>query len=198
MSDFLTIVGGRPRKDEARGEGLSRDFAELLDRLAADPALAESLAADLDGTLASQGLSLSPTELAMLKAVPPDTLLWTATRPLSRLPEARDEPDEDEEAEQEAWQRRRAQAELVTAVFGVQPVYFDDMTRGIRPDDEGPAPTMVAEALLRSSPVFREAFLADPETAILTWPELPLDEGERRHVLARPLLERLKRAAADG
>lgn len=200
MRRLLTIVGGRPRNDEAREKGVSDDFAELLDQLAADPALAESLAADLQGTLDSLGLALTPTELAMLQGMPASTLAWTAIRQGSGSPESMDEldRDEDSQAEWEDYQRRQAQVELVTAVFGPQPAYFDDMTRGIRPVDAGPAPGMVVEALLRSSTAFREAFLANPEAAILAWPALPLDADERRHVLAPPLLERLKRAARDG
>jgi hypothetical protein len=200
MRRLLTIVGGRPRKDEAREKGVSDGFAELLDQLAADPALAESLAADPQGTLDSLGLALTPTELAMLQAMPASTLAWTAIRQGSESPESMDEldRDEDSQAEWEDYQRRQAQVELVTAVFGPQPVYFDDMTRGIRPADAGPPPGMVVEALLGSSAAFREAFLANPEAAILAWPALPLDADERRHVLAPPLLERLKRAARDG
>jgi hypothetical protein len=198
MRRLLTIVGGRPRNDEAPEEAASDDFARLLSYLAADPDLAQSLAEDPEGTLASLELDLSPTELAMLQAVPRDNLLWAGIRQFSRTPQAMGELEEDAAADQEARQRRQAQVELVTAVFGPQPAYFDDMTRGIRPADAGPAPAMVVEALLCSSSAFREAFLANPESALLTWPQLPLDEQERRHVLAPPLLERLKRAASDG
>lgn len=198
MRRLLTIVGGRPRNDEAPEEAASDDFARLLSYLAADPDLAQSLAEDPEGTLASLELDLSPTELAMLQAVPRDNLLWAGIRHLSRTPQAMDELEDDAAADHEARQRLQAQVELVTAVFGPQPAHFDDMTRGIRPADAGPAPAMVVEALLCSSSAFREAFLANPESALLTWPQLPLDEQERRHVLAPPLLERLKRAASDG
>jgi hypothetical protein len=198
MRRLLTIVGGRPRNDEAPEEGARDDFARLLSNLAADPDLAQSLAEDPEGTLASLELDLSPTELAMLQAVPRDNLLWARIRHLPRTPQAMDFLEEDVPEDQEAYQRRQAQVELVTAVFGPQPAYFDDMTRGIRPADAGPLSTMVVEALLRSSSAFREAFLANSEAAILAWPALRLDADERRHVLAPPLLERLKRAARDG
>jgi len=60
----LTIVGGRPK--QGRDSSAISSGLQALQRLAENPSLARDLVADPEGTLAAEGLTLTPTELAML------------------------------------------------------------------------------------------------------------------------------------
>ena len=75
--------------------------------------------------------------------------------------------------------------------------YLYDGTRGIRPQSIYPSPFAVAEALIRTSQEFREAFLQDWRQAVLTWPDLPLDRQEREALLWEPICKRLEWVARN-
>jgi hypothetical protein len=65
-SSGLTIVGGRPSEEGKEPSGVSLGLQALLQRLAENPSLARDLVTNPEGTLAAEGLTLTPTELAML------------------------------------------------------------------------------------------------------------------------------------
>ncbi len=196
-SPALTIVGGRPNEDEKEPSGVSPGLQALLQRLAENPSLARDLVANPEGTLAAEGLTLTPTELAMLHHLDvedlgqPRALTRGATR--SVMPTRGMPPD----AEEERRRRLAAQLELVAPFVGDQDFYMGERTRGIRPLSIYPTPFAVAEALLRTSEDFRTAFLADSRQAILTRPDLPLSDEERQALLSKPVLSRLEQVARN-
>jgi hypothetical protein len=194
-SSGLTIVGGRPNEEGKEPSGISPGLQALLQRLAKNPSLARDLVTNPEGTLAAEGLTLTPTELAMLhhletrdleqaKGVEPIAKGVTLSMPMGE-PEGK-----------ETRQRLAAQLELV-APFVSEPSYMGEVTLGIRPVSIFPTPFAVVEALLRTNEDFLAAYLANPEEAILTWSELPLSEKERHSLLVQPLLERLSRVARN-
>jgi hypothetical protein len=99
------------------------------------------------------------------------------------------------EANEETRRRLAAQLELVAPFAGDPDFYMGERTRGIRPQSIYPTPFAVGEALLRTSDDFRAAFLADARQAVLTWPDLPLTDEERRALLIEPILQRLEQVA---
>ena len=192
-SSGLTIVGGRPNEEGRDSSAISSGLQALLRQLAENPSLAHDLVADPEGTLAAEGLTLMPTELAMLHQLDTGDLEQAKEfRPMAKgipMMMAMEEP-EDEETRH----RLAAQLELV-APFVAETGYMDAVTKGIRPMSIYPTPFAVAEALLRTSEDFLAAYLTDPEEAILTWSDLPLSDQERRALLAQPILERLLHVA---
>jgi len=62
----LTIVGGRPDDEREAASTISPGLQALLQRLAENPSLAHDLVTNPEGTLAAEGLTLTPTEVAML------------------------------------------------------------------------------------------------------------------------------------
>jgi hypothetical protein len=192
-SSSLTIVGGRPNEDGKEPSGISPGLQALLQRLAENPPLARDLVANPEKTLAAEGLTLTPTELAMLHHLDTRDLEQAkGFEPMAKgvtLGMPMGEPEG-----KETRQRLAAQLELV-APFVTEPSYMGEVTLGIRPMSIFPTPFAVAEALLRTNKDLRAAYLADPEETILTWSELPLSDKERHSLLAQPILERLSRVA---
>ena len=197
-SSGLTIVGGRPNENGKESSGISPDLQALLQRLAENPSLARDLVANPEGTLAAEGLTLTPTELAMLHHLDVEDLGQTraitrgATRgamPTKGMPSGADEKTR---------RRRAAQLELIAPFVGDPDFYMGERTRGIRPLSIYPTPFAVAEALLRTSEDFRAAFLADSQQAIRTRPDLPLSDEERQTLLSRAIRERLEQVARNG
>jgi hypothetical protein len=195
-SSGLTIVGGRP-DDEGRGaSAISPGLATLLRRLAETPELARDLVADPEAVLRAEDLTLTPTELAMLGHLDAEDFAQTRSMApgTTRGAMTKGPPADDDETRQ----RRAAQLELVAPFVGDPDFYMRERTRGIRPLSILPTPFAVGEALLRSSQDFRTAFLANGRMAILTWPDLPLNDEERRSLLTESILQRLKHVARNG
>jgi hypothetical protein len=169
----------------------------LLERLAERPELARDLVFDPEAALAAENLTLTPAETAMLHHLDVDDLAQVrsmtrgAMRGTMAVP-TKPEPDE------ETRRRLAAQLELVAPFVGDAGFYMGERTRGIRPQSIYPTPFAVGEALLRTSEDFCAAFLADPRQAILTWPDLPLSDEERRMLLAEPIIRRLEHVARNG
>lgn len=196
-SSGLTIVGGRPDEEEQGASAVSPGLGALLKRLAERPELARDLVFDLTAALATEDLTLTPAELAMLQHLDVEDLEQTRsmTRGALRGTMAVEvEPDVKEETRR----RLAAQLELVAPFVGDADFYIGERTRGIRPQSIYPTPFAVGEALLRTSDDFCAAFLADPRQAILTWPDLPLDDEERHRLLAEPIIRRLEHVARNG
>jgi hypothetical protein len=191
----LTIVGGRPNEEGKEPSGISPGLQALLQRLAEKPPLARELVANPEGTLAAEGLTLTPTELAMLHHLDAEDLAQAkGIEPMAKgipMMMAMEEPEDEETRHCLA-----AQLELV-APFVAETGYMDAVTKGIRPMSIYPTPFAVAEALLRTSEDFLAAYLTDPEEAILTWSDLPLSDEERHSLLAQPILERLLHVARN-
>ncbi|MFB0535037.1 MAG: hypothetical protein ACETWR_08650 [Anaerolineae bacterium] len=194
----LTVVGGRPNEEGNEPSAISPGLQALLRRLAENPSLARDLVANPEKTLASEGLTLTPTELAMLHhldaedLVQPRSITQEATRsamPTKGMPS---------DVEEETRQRLAAQLELVAPFAGDPDFYMGERTRGIRPMSIYPTPFAVAEALLRTSEDFRTAFLVDSQQAILTRPDLPLSDEERQTLLSQAIRERLEQVARNG
>jgi hypothetical protein len=194
-SSGLTIVGGRPNEEGREPSGISPGLRALLQRLADNPSLAHDLVANPEKTLSGEGLTLTPTELAMLhhldaedleraREFEPTTKGVTLSMPMGE-PEGK-----------ETRQRLADQLELV-APFVTETGYMGEVTLGIRPMSIYPTPFAVAEALLRTNEDFRAAYLTDPKEVILTWSELPLSDKERQSLLAQPILERLSHIARN-
>jgi hypothetical protein len=196
-SSGLTIVGGRPNEKGKEPSGISPGLQALLQRLAENPSLARDLVADPKGTLSGEGLTLTPTELAMLHHLDVEDLGQSRAIPRgatrSAMPAKGIPPDTDEETRH----RRAAQLELVAPFAGDPDFYMGERTRGIRPMSIYPTPFAVAEALLRTSEDFRAAFLADSQQAILTRPDLPLSDEERQMLLSEAIRERLEQVARN-
>jgi len=195
-SSGLTIVGGRPDDEGQVASAISPGLAALLKRLAENPQLARDLVFDPAAALANQELTLAPAELAMLHHLDVEDLeqARTMTRGVTRGAMAKGTPSVAVE-EEETRRRLAAQLELVAPFVGDAGFYMGERTRGIRPQSIYPTPFAVAEALLRTSQDFCTAFLDDPRTAILTWPDLPLSDEERRMLLAEPVSQRLEQVA---
>jgi hypothetical protein len=193
-SSGLTIVGGRPNDEERATSAISPGLKALLERLAENPQLARDLVRDPEASLAAENLTLAPAELAMLRHLDAADLEQTQamTRDLSRDAMAKGGPPE---ANEETRRRLAAQLELVAPFAGDPDFYMGERTRGIRPQSIYPTPFAVGEALLRTSDDFRAAFLADARQAVLTWPDLPLTDEERRALLIEPILQRLEQVA---
>ncbi len=193
----LTIVGGRPDSGGGGGGAISPGLQDLLKRLAETPGLARDLVMNPEQTLAAEGLELTPAEVVMLRHLDVEDLEQTRgmargmTRGMGAMTK---EPSESAE---EARRRLAAQLELVAPFVGEPDFYMRERTRGIRPQSIYPTPYAVAEALIRSSEDFRNAFLEDSQTALLEWPDLPLSHNERRELLHEVFLTRLERVARD-
>ncbi|NIO70567.1 MAG: hypothetical protein GTN71_16445 [Anaerolineae bacterium] len=194
----LTIVGGRPNENSKESSAISPGLQALLQRLAKKPSLARDLVTSPEGTLAAEGLTLTPTELAMLHHLDVEDLgqprAITRGAMHSAMPAKGMLPDTDEETRR----RLAAQLELVAPFVGDPDFYMGERTRGIRPQSIYPTPFAVAEALLRTSEDFRAAFLADSQQAILTRPDLPLSDEERQMLLPQAIRERLEQVARNG
>jgi hypothetical protein len=191
----LTIVGGRPSGEGKEPSAISPGLLALLQKLAENPSLARDLVTNPEGTLAAEGLTLTPTELAMLHHLEAEDLAQAkGIEPMAKGI-ALGVPMEEPESE-ETRRRRAAQLELV-APFVAETGYMDVVTKGIRPMSIYPTPFAVAEALLRTSQDFCTAYLADPEEAVFAWSELPLSDEERRSLLVQPILERLSHVARN-
>ena len=194
-SSSLTIVGGRPNEEGNELSAISPGLQALLQRLAENPSLAHDLVADPEKTLATEGLTLTPTELAMLHHLDAEDLAQAkGIAPMAKgvtLGMSVEEPEEDE------MRRRLADQLELVAPFVTESSYMGEVTLGIRPMSIFPTPFAVAEALLRTSKDFVTAYLVDPEEAILTWSDLPLSDQERRALLAQPILERLSHVARN-
>jgi hypothetical protein len=176
----LTIVGGRPGNDEGDASlAISSGLQALLQRLAENPRLAHDLVADPEAVLVTEGLALTPAELAMLRHLDAQDL--GQTRAMTRGGVRSPEPPKDTEPDEEEEERRRraAQLELVAPFVGDADFYIY------------PTPFAVAEALLRTSDAFRAAFLDNALSAILNWPDLPLSDQERQMLLPEPIRRRL-------
>jgi hypothetical protein len=202
MSDYdspsLSIVGGRPDEGEKEPSGISPGLQALLHRLAENPSLAHDLVADPEETLAAEGLILTPIELAMLRHLDVGDL--GQTRDMTRRATCGAMPTKGmpSEVEEETRRRLAAQLELVAPFAGDPDFYMGERTRGIRPQSIYPTPFAVAEALLRTSQDFRTAFLADSQQAILTRPDLPLNDMERQALLSEAVRSRLEQVARHG
>jgi len=199
-SSGLTIVGGRPNEEGKEPSGISPGLQAVLQRLAENPSLARELVANPEGTLAAEGLTLTPTELAMLHHLDAEDLAQAkGIEPMAKgvtlgmsVGMSVEEPEDSEEDEM---RRRLADQLELVAPFVTETSYMGEVTLGIRPMSIFPTPFAVAEALLRTSKDFCAAYLADPEEAILTWSDLPLNDQERHSLLAQPILERLSHVA---
>ena len=199
-SSGLTVVGGRPNDEEQAASAMSPGFQTLLERLAANPKLARDLVADPEGTLASEGLTLTAAESAMLHHLDPGDLEQARSMPRGAMRSrslgraGRRAPSDAPEEE-----RRLAadQLEAVAPFVDDHDFYMRERMRGIRPQSIFPTPFAVAEALLRTSQEFRAAFLADPRKTILTWLKLPLSEEQRQVLLVESVRKRLERVARD-
>ena len=198
MSDYgssgLTIVGGRPDDEGQAASAISPGLEVLLKRLVEKPQLAQDLVFDPAAALAAEKLTLAPAELAMLHHLDVEDLeqARTMTRGVTRGAMAKGVPSD---VKEEARRRLAAQLELVAPFVGDPDFYMGERTRGIRPQSIYPTPFAVGEALLRTSQDFRTAFLDDSRKAILTWPDLPLSDEERRMLLAEPISRRLEQVA---
>jgi hypothetical protein len=196
-SSGLTIVGGRPNEEGKEPSAISLGLRALLQRLAENPSLARDLVTNPERTLAVEGLTLTPTELAMLHHLDVEDLGQTRsiTREVTRsaMP-TRGMPLD---VEEETRRRLAAQLELVAPFAGDPDFYMGERTRGIRPLSIYPTPFAVAEALLRTSEDFRTAFVADSQQAILTWPDLPLGDEERQALLSESVRKRLEQVARN-
>jgi hypothetical protein len=193
----LTIVGGRPDEEGQSASAVSPGLGALLKRLAERPELARDLVFDPEAALAAEDLTLTPTELAMLHHLDIEDLQQTRSMTRGTLRgtmAAGAKPDDEEETRR----RRAAQLELVAPFVGDAGFYLRERTRGIRPQSIYPTPFAVGEALLRTSEDFCAAFLANPQQAILTWPDLPLSDQERHMLLAEPIIRRLEHVARNG
>ena len=196
-SSGLTIVGSRPNEEGKEPSAISPGLQALLQRLAENPSLSRDLVTSPERTLAAEGLTLTPTELSMLHHLDvedlgqPRAITRGATR--SAMPAKGMLPDTDEETRR----RRAAQLELVAPFVGDHDFYMGERTRGIRPQSIYPTPFAVAEALLRTSKDFCTAFLADSQQAILTRPDLPLGDEERRTLLSESVRKRLEQVARN-
>jgi hypothetical protein len=197
-SSGLTIVGGRPNEEGKEPSGISPGLQALLQRLAEKPSLAHDLVANPEKTLNAEGLTLTPTELAMLHHLEVEDL--GQPRAITRGATRSAVPTKGMSADVEAETRHRlaAQLELVTPFVGDPDFYMGERTRGIRPLSIYPTPFAVAEALLRTSEDFRTAFLADSRQAILTQPDLPLSDEERQMLLSESVRKHLERVARNG
>jgi hypothetical protein len=196
-SSRLTIVGGRPNEGEKEPSGISPGLQVLLQRLAENPSLARDLVANPERTLAAERLTLTPTELVMLHHLDVEDLGQTRsiTREVTRsVMPTKGMPSD---VEEETRRRLAAQLELVAPFAGDPDFYMGERTRGIRPLSIYPTPFAVAEALLRTSEDFRTAFLADSQQTILTWPDLPLGDGERQALLSESVRKRLEQVARN-
>lgn len=190
----LTVVGGRPDDEGPAESPISPGLQALLKRLAEEPQLAHDLVLDPEATLAREGLTLAPAELAMLHHLDVEDL--EQTRAMTRGAIRGTVPREAQaQADKETRLRRAAQLELVAPFVDDPGSYTRDRTRGIRPQSIYPLPFVVCESLLRSSTDFRKAFLADARNAVLTWPDLPLTDRERRELLAESVIRRLEQVA---
>jgi hypothetical protein len=195
-SSGLTIVGGRPDDDGQAASAISPGLRALLERLAEKPQLARDLVLDPAAALAAEKLTLAPAELAMLRHLDVEDFAQTRsmTRGVSRGAMAKRVSSE---VTEERRRRLAAQLELVAPFVGEPGFYIGERTRGIRPQSIYPTPFAVGEALLRTSEDFRAAFLADSQKAILTWPNLPLSDEERRMLLIEPVIRRLEHVARN-
>jgi hypothetical protein len=198
----LTIVGGRPNEEGKEPSGVSPGLQALLQRLTENPSLARDLVANPEGTLAAEGLTLTPTELAMLHHLDAEDLAQAkGIEPMAKGVtlgmSVRMSAEEPEDSEEDEMRRRLADQLELVAPFVTETSYMGEVTLGIRPMSIFPTPFAVAEALLRTSEDFVTAYLVDPEEAILTWPELPLSDKERHSLLVQPILERLSRVARN-
>jgi hypothetical protein len=219
LSD-LTIVGGRPDEGGSESAGISPGLQALLQRLAENPSLARDLVANPEETLDAEGLTLTLTELAMLRHLEAGDLEQKGPEPTTKgvslgmsmgslldtayqvhvAEMAKGTPQEmsvkePEDSEEDEMRRRLADQLELVAPFVTETGYMGEVTLGIRPMSVFPTPFAVAEALLRTDEDFRAAYLADPEEALLTWSELPLGDEERHSLLIQPILERLSRVA---
>ena len=197
-SSGLTIVGGRPNEEGKEPSGISPGLQALLRRLAENPSLAHDLVADPKGTLAAEGLTLTPTELAMLHHLDVEDLGKSRAMTRGATRSAMPTKGMRSDVEEETRHRLAAQLELVPPFAGDPDFYMGERTRGIRPLSIYPTPFAVAEALLRTSEDFRAAFLADSQQAILTRPDLPLSDEERQILLSQSIRERLEQVARNG
>jgi hypothetical protein len=195
-SSDLTIVGGRPDDEGQRASAISPGLRILLNRLAEEPQLARNLVFDLTATLAKEELTLAPAELAMLRHLDEEDLGQTRpmTRGVSRSTREKEMPSD---VDEETRRRLAAQLELVAPFVGDPDFYMGERTRGIRPQSIYPTPFAVVEALIRTSEDFRTAFLADSRSAILTRPDLPLNDEERQMLLAGSIGRRLEQVARN-
>ena len=195
-SSGLTIVGGRPDDEGQAASAISPGLKALLERLAEKPQLARDLVSDPTAALATEKLTLAPAELAMLRHLDVEDLEQTRamTRGASRGAMAKGVPSD---VKEETRRRLAAQLELVAPFVGHPDFYMGERTRGIRPQSIYPTPFAVGEALLRTSKDFRTAFLADSRKAILTWPDLPLSDEQRRMLLVEPVSRRLEQVARN-
>jgi hypothetical protein len=192
----LTVVGGRPDEQSQSVPGISPGFRDLVGRLAQNPSLARDLVADPEGTLGVEGLTLTATELAMLRDLGTEDLeqARVPTRGLTRggLGESLAKG-----VDEDTRRLLAAQLELVAPFMADVDFYMGERTRGIRPQSIYPTPFAVAQAFLSTHEEFRVAFLEDPEAAVLAWPDLPLTEAQRRALLTPALVERLSQLARD-
>ena len=193
----LTIVGGRPDAEGGGASRISPGLQALLERLAENPQLAHELVMNPERTLAAEALTLTPTEMAMLHHLDAEDLGQTRgmTRGATRGSMATNGMPSG--VEEEERRRLAAQLALVAPFAGDSGFYMGEATRGIRPQSIYPTPFAVAEALLRTSENFRDAFLADPREAILTCRDLPLSDEERRTLLFESVRRRLEQVARD-
>jgi hypothetical protein len=190
----LTIVGGRPEDGEQGASAISPGLKSLLKRLAEEPALAYDLVSDPLAAVTAEGLTLTEAELTMLRHL--DVTDLSQTRAMAPRPSRGAASDEaSQEDEEEARGRLAAQLALVAPAVGDPDFYMSERTRGIRPQSIYPTPFAVAEALLRTSEQFRQAFLDDPREAVLRWPDLPLSDEERRVLLTESVRHRLEQVA---
>jgi hypothetical protein len=196
-SSGLTIVGGRPNEEGKGPSATSLGLQALLRRLAENPSLAHDLVANPKGILAAEGLTLTPTELAMLHHLDVEDLGQTRSIARGATRDAMPTKGMPSDVEEETRRRLAAQLELVAPFVGDPDFYMGERTRGIRPQSIYPTPFAVAEALLRTSEDFRTAFLADSQQAILTRPDLPLSDEERRTLLSEPVRRRLEQVARN-
>jgi hypothetical protein len=197
-SSGLTIVGGRPSEEGKEPSGVSLGLQALLQRLTEKPPLARDLVTNPEGTLAAEGLTLTPTELAMLRHLDAEDLAQAkGIEPMAKGVTLGMSVEEPEDSEEDEMRRRLADQLELVAPFVTETSYMGEVTLGIRPMSIFPTPFAVAEALLRTSEDFLAAYLADPEEAIITWPELPLSDKERHSLLVQPILERLSRVARN-
>jgi hypothetical protein len=197
-SSGLTIVGGRPSEEGKEPSGVSLGLQALLQRLTEKPPLARDLVTNPEGTLAAEGLTLTPTELAMLRHLDAEDLAQAkGIEPMAKGVTLGMSVEELEDSEEDEMRRRLADQLELVAPFVTETSYMGEVTLGIRPMSIFPTPFAVAEALLRTSEDFLAAYLADPEEAIITWPELPLSDKERHSLLVQPILERLSRVARN-
>jgi hypothetical protein len=196
-SSGLTIVGGRPDEERKEPSAISPGLRALLQRLAENPSLARDLVTNPEGTLAVEGLTLTPTELAMLHHLDVEDLGQTRAITRGATRSAMPTKGMPLDVEEETRRRLAAQLELVAPFAGDPDFYMGERTRGIRPLSIYPTPFAVAEALLRTSEDFRTAFLANSQQAILTWPDLPLGDEERQALLSESVRKRLEQVARN-